>query len=636
MADYISTSKHGNAGSLELHSANNVIFTGEVPISSYSGHTPILQNISYLWQIVHHPDASTVRYYSPISDNELIQSLETLGVFNYTGFYSASVEIALQKYSTSDYRVISRNTNSLNPLWTEENSNFPTRLNMNGLALYIDTNAPYSYDTQPQDISGTGISFTTVGTTPEKVIKGGYPAYQFNGNGYFQCSVNPRVWDGGGDMTLILVMYAETLSTRATVFELAGGPYSSYQQSIAVTWETNSALSYYSRYSPAYDQGNTSTMGNNEWVMMAITVSSGLNAEARNGEYSKNGAAWTTNYDSNSNTALIRGNNIRIGSGYAGNMGACALGAVLLYNRELSDNEISKVFSETIQPRFGIGAAAGDPTRTTFVDLKPPLSTPLDGFLKPDGTKFYACTFSGTYDDSVYEFDLSTAWDVTSIDPNSFEHVASSLWDSGGNSYPNGVAFKSDGTKMFVMAQRSSDGEFKIYEHSLSTAWDITTYNNSNVPVATVTTSKSNNFNNLIFNDSGTKVYVVFGWNVNSTAELDEYDLSTAWDITSISSVQATLDVTDYIGASPAFYFAQSGTVLYVVGVPTNGGGVYSRAKYTLETAFDISTASYSSISNTLGSASSGNPIFAQAKTSSNNIFFVYRQTTGNLEEWTT
>ena len=60
------------------------------------------------------------------------------------------------------------------------------------------------------------------------------------------------------------------------------------------------------------------------------------------------------------------------------------------------------------------------------------------------------------------------------------------------------------------------------------------------------------------------------------------------------------------------------------------------QAKYTLGTAFDISTASYSSISNTLGTSSSGNPIFAQAKTSSNDIFFVYRQTTGNLEEWTT
>ena len=48
----------------------------------------------------------------------------------------------------------------------------------------------------------------------------------------------------------------------------------------------------------------------NEWVMMAITVSSGLSAGARNGEYSKNGANWS-NYTSNSNTALIRGDNIK-------------------------------------------------------------------------------------------------------------------------------------------------------------------------------------------------------------------------------------------------------------------------------------------------------------------------------------
>tara|TARA_B110001450_G_scaffold58704_1_gene55387 strand:+ start:136 stop:2037 length:1902 start_codon:yes stop_codon:yes gene_type:complete len=632
MADYISTSKHGTVGSQELHSANNIIFTGEIPISSYSGHTPILQNITYLWQIVHHPDASTVRYYSPTSDAELIQSLETLGVFNYTGFYSASVEIALQKYSTSDYRVINRNT-SHNPIWIEDSSNFPTRLNMNGLALYTDTNAPFSYATQPVDISGTGISFATVGTTPEKVIKGGYPAYQFNGNGYFQCSVNPRVWDGGGDMTLVLVMYAETLSTRATVFELAGGPYSSYQQSIAVTWETNNNLSYYSRYSPSYDDGGTSTMGNDEWVMMAITISSGLNAGARNGEYSKNGAAWTTNYTSNSNTALIRGNNIRIGSGYAGTMGACALGAVLLYNRELSDSEISKLYSETIQPRFGIGAsAAGDPTRTTFVDLRPPLTIPTAGFFKPGGARYFTAASSGTANDSVYEFDLSTNYDVTSIDASTFEDVTSTLWQTA---YPAGLYFKSDGTEMYVLHIPSGNG-FNIYQHSLSTAWDITSFNNTNVPVGTPT-SNTNSYNiNLNFNAAGTKCYVAVQdpgiAGANYIYELNEYTLSTAWDITTISNATTgNLDVSDYIRAR-AYAFKNSGDDLYAIGSNIDNTG-YIIVEYELSTGYDIDTASY--VASYDLTAFAGSPCAIQFKDDTSNIFFVQRQGTGYLEEWT-
>jgi len=632
MGDYISTSKHGTSPP-ELHSANNVIFTGEEPISDYSGHTPILQDISYLWQIVHHPDASTVRYYSPTSDAELIQSLETLGVFNYTGFYSSSLEIALQKYSTSDYRVIQRNT-SHNPIWIEDSSNFPTRLNMNGLALYTDTNAPFSYDDAPKDISGTGISFATVGTTPAKVIKGGYPAYQFNGNGYFQCSVNPRVWDGGGDMTLVLVMYAETITTRRTVFELAGGPYSSYQQSIAVTWETNSALSYYSRYSPSYDNGNTSTMGNNEWVMMAITVSSGLNAGARNGEYSKNGAAWTTNYTSNSNTALIRGNNIRIGSGYAGTMDACALGAVLLYNRELSDNEISKLYSETIQPRFGIGsAAAGDPTRTTFVDLRPPLTTPTAGFLKPDGTKYFTAASSGTANDSVYEFDLSTAYDVTSIDASTFEDVTSTLWQTA---YPAGLYFKPDGTQMYVLHIPGGNG-FNIYQHSLSTAWDITSFNNTNVPVGTPSSNTFSFNRNLNFNAAGTKCYVAVNdadnQGENYVYELNEYTLSTAWDITTISNAATgNLDVKDYIRGA-AYAFKNSGDDLYAVGSKIDNSG-YIIVEYELSTGYDIDTASYVATYD-LGSTSGGSPTAIQFKDDSSNIFFVQRQGTGYLEEWT-
>tara|TARA_R110001599_G_scaffold301312_1_gene506907 strand:+ start:51 stop:1955 length:1905 start_codon:yes stop_codon:yes gene_type:complete len=633
MGDFISTSKHGVSGDIELHSANNTIFTGEIPISSYSGHTPILQNTSYLWQIVHHPDASTVRYYSPVSDTELINSLETLDIFTYTGHYSSSLEIALQKYSISDYRVIARNPSN-NPIWIEESTNFPTRLNMNGLALYIDSTVPYSYDTAPKDISGTGIQFSVVGTTPEKVIKGGYPAYQFAGNGSFECSVNPRVWDGGGDMTLVLVMYAETVTERDTIFELAGGPYSSYQQSIAVTWETNSALSYYSRYSPSYDNGNTTTMGNNEWVMMAITVSSGLSAGARNGEYSKNGANWIGNYTSNSNTALIRGNNIKIGTGYAGTMESCALGAVLLYNRELSDNEINKLYTETIQPRFGIGATSGAPTRTTFIDLRPPLTIPMDMFFKTSaGTRYYACASAGTANDSVYEFDLSTAWDVTTIDPETFEDVTSTLWQT---LFPSGLAFKTDGTQMYVLHHPNGNG-INIYQHSLSTAWDITTFNNTNVPVGSPSSNTNNNNRNLNFNDAGTRCYVAVSDNDNGGSsyvyELRQYTLSTAWDITSISNATTgELDVKDYIRGH-AYAFKDNGDELYVVGTKIDNTG-YAIVKYALSNGFEIDTASYVSIYD-LGSSSSGAPTGIYFKSDAGNIFFVQRQSTGYLEEWT-
>lgn len=338
-----------------LTTGNTGIITGQ--ISDYSGAnwTPILHN-NYLYQIIHHISGmpGQARYYSPTSEQEFIDFGPNMGLFSYDSFYSASVESAFYKLKTdTNYYPIYRNSSG-NPLWAQsDGSAFPSTLDMGKLIVYTDTTIEESYDTAPKDVSGTGLSFTTVGSTVEKVTLGGYPAYQFDGNGHFEVTANPRAWDGAGDMTIVLVVYAETVTERDTIFELTGGPYSSYQQSIAVTWETNGALSYYSRRFDNYDHAGTTTFTNNAWNMMAIKVTTGNSSTARSGAYSKNGAAFTTSYNSRSDTAIVRGNNIRVGSGYAGRMESCGLGALLLYNKCLSDTEISNLY-DVIGPRFGL------------------------------------------------------------------------------------------------------------------------------------------------------------------------------------------------------------------------------------------------------------------------------------------
>lgn len=331
--------------------------------------TPILRN-SYLHQIIHYADNGTanpaVRYYSPVSDQEFIDFLPDMGIFTYTGYYSSSYEIACLKLSKKDdYKHLSRNSTG-NPVWNQSNgANYyspqanqftqPSGDALQGLVCYIDATveASYSETGKARDISGTGITFNTVGTNVARNTNlSGYPGWEFDGNGYFECSVNPRVWDGGDDMTVIMVLYGETHTTRRTIFELKGGPYSSYQQSIAMTWETSGAISYYSRYSPSYDQGSTTALGNN-WFMVAIKLSNGLTSGARNAMWRKNGGDFATSYTSNSNTALIRGSNIRLGSGYAGTMDNCGVGAMMLFNRELGDGEVDSIYNH-LTPKFGI------------------------------------------------------------------------------------------------------------------------------------------------------------------------------------------------------------------------------------------------------------------------------------------
>jgi hypothetical protein len=94
--------------------------------------------------------------------------------------------------------------------------------------------------------------------------------------------------------------------------------------------------------------------------------------------------------------------------------------------------------------------------------------TPQDIWFKPDGTKMYVTGSSG---DSVYEYNLSSAWNVTTASFLQSFSVAAQ------ETTPVAVNFSADGTKMYVLGATGDD----INRYDLSVAWDISTavfYNN--------------------------------------------------------------------------------------------------------------------------------------------------------------
>jgi hypothetical protein len=81
--------------------------------------------------------------------------------------------------------------------------------------------------------------------------------------------------------------------------------------------------------------------------------------------------------------------------------------------------------------------------------------------LKPDGTRMWgSLSYSASLTQRIIQYDLSTPYDVSTMSENGFYEI----------SRPAGIAFKNDGTKCYIM-RRSN---YTIYEYSLSTAWDIT------------------------------------------------------------------------------------------------------------------------------------------------------------------
>jgi len=194
-------------------------------------------------------------------------------------------------------------------------------------------------------------------------------------------------------------------------------------------------------------------------------------------------------------------------------------------------------------------------------------TVPQGIFFKPDGTKMYVI---GRFGYDVNEYDLSTAWDVTSASYLQNFSVAAQ------EAFPTGIFFKPDGTKMYVIGLSGDD----VNEYDLSTAWDITSASYlQNFSVA----AQETNPQGIFFKPDGTKMYVIgtVGDDVN------EYDLSTAWDVTSASYLQ-NFSVAAQEEFPTGIFFKPDGTKMYVIGVL--GDDVN---EYDLSTAWDVSSASY-------------------------------------------
>jgi DNA-binding beta-propeller fold protein YncE len=191
-----------------------------------------------------------------------------------------------------------------------------------------------------------------------------------------------------------------------------------------------------------------------------------------------------------------------------------------------------------------------------------------------DGTK---CYMTGQTNDNVYQYTLSTAWDISTG-----SYASKSMSTASQENQPQGVAFSSDGTKCYVTG-RASD---TVWQYTLSTAWDISTgsYASKSMSVA----SQDNDPRDLAFSSDGTKCYVVGITNDN----VYQYTLSTAWDISTGSYASKSMSVASQDDQAFGLSFNAIGTRLLIVG--NTNDTVY---QYTLSTAWDISTGSYDSVS---------------------------------------
>jgi sugar lactone lactonase YvrE len=123
-----------------------------------------------------------------------------------------------------------------------------------------------------------------------------------------------------------------------------------------------------------------------------------------------------------------------------------------------------------------------------------------------------------------------------------------------------------------------------IYQYSLSTAGDVSTASYDSVSFSV--SSQDTGPTGMAFNNDGTKMYVLG----NANDSVFQYSLSSAFDMSSASYDSVSFSIASQETTPRSIRFNNDGTSMYVAG--TVNDSVY---QYTLTSAFDLSTASYAS-----------------------------------------
>jgi hypothetical protein len=192
--------------------------------------------------------------------------------------------------------------------------------------------------------------------------------------------------------------------------------------------------------------------------------------------------------------------------------------------------------------------------------------------LSLDGTKMYV-EGAGT----VYQYTLSTAYDISTA-----SYASKSFSVNAQDTGTSGIAFKSDGTKLYSVGTTND----KVHQYSLSTAWDISTASYDSVDFSVA--SQDGSPFGLDFISDGTKMYVIGG----VSDSVYEYSLSSAWDISTASYTNESLDASSQdTNPQGIFIGGSSNTDLFVLGLDNNSVYQYSTVSYTQ--TLDLSTGTY-------------------------------------------
>jgi sugar lactone lactonase YvrE len=183
-----------------------------------------------------------------------------------------------------------------------------------------------------------------------------------------------------------------------------------------------------------------------------------------------------------------------------------------------------------------------------FVSVNGQETSPRGLAFSSDGLAMYII---GTANDTVYQYTLSIVWDVSTA-----TYANKSVSVNSQETSPNGLAFSSDGLAMYIVGSINDT----VYQYTLSIAWDVSTatYASKSVSVNSQETSP----NGLAFSSDGLAMYVVGQVHY----KIYQYTLSTAWDVSTASYASKSVSVISQDTAPYSPSFSSDGLAMYIVG----------------------------------------------------------------------
>lgn len=204
---------------------------------------------------------------------------------------------------------------------------------------------------------------------------------------------------------------------------------------------------------------------------------------------------------------------------------------------------------------------------TRFVSLDD--SDPTGIAFDSNGSKLFLI---GDLTNSIYEYNIGESFNLIAISPvQTQKSVASEDTD------PHGISFNNDGSKIYMVGSQNNS----IYEYNLSTAFTLAT-------ISTVQATKSISSEDVFptgitFNNDGSKIYMCGVQN----SSVHEYNLSNNFNLLTMSPVISSVSVATEDTQPEDLVFNNDGTKVYVIGSENNS--VY---EYNLTIPYSTATLS--------------------------------------------